>query len=164
MQGFWTLLIWHMFCWDLKQMYVPETKILLIYKNSILLYYCNESGLCGSPWSSPEVTITRLLTSLSELHFPSSCNKITLVACSPDAHLWDYLSHTHREVLYCRGWRFWAFTSFSVWSLCFDSGLFLSFRIDICLPFDPLACLDTLLLSLLWYPCYRYRPLPVWLC
>ncbi len=26
------------------------------------------------------------------------------------------------------------------------------------------ACLDTLLLSLLWYPRYRYRPLPVWLC
>ncbi len=54
----------------------------------------NESGLCGSPWSSPEVTITRVLTSLSELHFPSSCTR-TLIASSPDAHLWDYLSHTH---------------------------------------------------------------------
>ncbi len=55
---------------------------------------CNESGLCGSPWSSPEVTITRVLTSLSELHFPSSCTR-TLIISSPDAHLWDYLIHTH---------------------------------------------------------------------
>ncbi len=58
-------------------------------------YCCNESGLCGSPWSSPEVNITRVLTSLSELHFSSSCT-MTLIASSPDAHLWDYyLSHTH---------------------------------------------------------------------
>lgn len=55
---------------------------------------CNESGLCGSPWSSPEVTITRVLTSLSKLHFPSSCTR-TLIASSTDAHLWDSLSHTH---------------------------------------------------------------------
>ncbi len=43
-------------------------------------------------------------------------------ASSPDAHLWDYLSHTytHHEVLYCPGWHFWAFSSFSVGSLCFD--------------------------------------------
>ncbi len=100
---------------------------------SIFLYFChvksqrvnicNKSGLCGSPWSSPEVIITRVLTSLSELHFPSSCTR-TLIASSPDAHLWDYLSHTHthihRDVLYWPGWRFWAFSSFSVWSLCFD--------------------------------------------
>ncbi len=134
---------------------------------------CNKSGLCGSAWSSPEVAITRVLTSLSELHFPSYRTR-TLITSPPDAHLWDYLSHTHththththihREVLYFPGWHFWAFSSFSVGLLCFDSGLFLSFWIVICLPFDPLACLDTLLLSLLWYPCYRYRPLPVRLC
>ncbi len=75
-----------------------------------------------------------------------------------------YGTHTHRKVLYCPGWHFWACSSFSVWSLYFDSGLFLLLSIDICLPFDPLACLDTLLLFLLWYPCYRYRPLPVQLC
>ncbi len=59
-----------------------------------IIYSCNESCLCGSPWSSPEVTITRVLTSLSELHFPSSCTR-TLITSSPDAHRWDYLSHTH---------------------------------------------------------------------
>ncbi len=59
---------------------------------------CKESGLCGSPWSSPEVTITRVLTSLSELHFPSSCTR-TLIASSPDTHQWDYLSHTHTHTL-----------------------------------------------------------------
>ncbi len=70
-------------------------------------------------------------------------------------------THTHREVLYCPGWHLWAFSSLSVWSLCFDSGLFLSFRTDICCLLTLLA-LDTLLLSLLWYPCYR--PLPVRRC
>ncbi len=108
------------------------------------LYKCNESGLCGSPWPSPEVTITWVLTSLSELHFPSSCTR-TLIASSPDTHLWDSLSHTHthtyREVLYCPGWHFWAVSSFSVWSLCFDSGLFLSFWIDFCLPWY--SCLSS---------------------
>ncbi len=63
--------------------------------NVVIIWWCNKSGLCGSPWSSPEVAITRVLTSsLSELHFPSSRTR-TLIASSPDAHLWDYLSHTH---------------------------------------------------------------------
>ncbi len=76
--------------WMLDYDYVAAIllKNNLSKKNSCLSCMCNESCLCGSPWSSPEVTITRVLTSLSELHFPSSCTR-TLIASSPDAHLWD---------------------------------------------------------------------------
>ncbi len=86
--------------WMLDYDYVAAIllKKNLSKKNSCLSCMCNESCLCGSPWSSPEVTITRVLTSLSELHFPSSCTR-TLIASSPDAHLWDYLSHTHTHTL-----------------------------------------------------------------
>ncbi len=41
-----------------------------------------------------ETMYTQILTSLSKLHFPSSCTR-TLIASSPDAHLWVYLRHTH---------------------------------------------------------------------
>ncbi len=152
--------------WMLDYDYVAAIllKKNLSKKNSCLSCMCNESCLCGSPWSSPEVTITRVLTSLSELHFPSSCTR-TLIASSPDAHLWDYLSQTHTHTL---------IASLVLPRLTFLSVLIFlcliivfwlwTVSLVICLPFDPLACLDTLLLFLLWYPCYRYRPLPVRLC